>query len=188
MTAASGLLSHHVALPTYCSSNVIVVYFDLFSSSLPGALQSAQTSVLCSFLDISKVAEIERWMTAMMWFALFPPSYRPTSAVNRCGPWIPGSRVVWSAFPASWQLNFPFVLRSLRPRSPLNSSQEPSYVNIVNLARLDGARMIIFTKSVRCIAYDPPRDGSSLPVSFRTHTQHPCSLPMEGQGGVTGQK
>lgn len=79
-------------------------------------------------------------------------------------------------------------LRSLRPRSPLNSSQEPSYVNIVNLDRLDEARMIIFTKSVRCIAYSPPRDGSSLPVSFRTHTQHPCSLPMEGQGGVTGQK
>lgn len=52
-----------------------------------GALQSAQTSVLCSFLDISKVAEMERWMSAMMWlFAFTPPSYRPTSAVNRCGP------------------------------------------------------------------------------------------------------
>lgn len=112
MTATSALFSHHVApIDALFQSHGL---FSFFFCSLPGALQSAQTSVLCSFLDISKVDETKRWMSAMMWiFARLPPprSYRPTSAVNRCGPWIPGSRVVWSAFPpASWRrLSFPLI-------------------------------------------------------------------------------
>lgn len=55
--AAPAPLSHRVALADVLFQCGGLVYM-YFLASLPGALQSAQTSVLCSFLDISKAAEI----------------------------------------------------------------------------------------------------------------------------------
>ena len=124
----------------------------------------------------------------MMWmFARTPPSYRPTSAVNRCGPWIPGSRVMWSVFPASWQLDFPFVPAVSSPTSTSELKSGAKLCKHILYGCSYEAHIGIFTKSVRCIAYNSPGDGSSLPVSFRTHTPYRSSLPMEGAGEGRGQ-
>lgn len=118
--------------PTCRLSDVLFQYNCLFlfvspPPSLPGALQSAQTSVLWSFLDISKVAGTERRMglRPMGIFARLPSSQRRTSAVNRSGPWIPGSRVAWSAFPGQLRADFPSWI------SPLVqvSHQSPPFID-----------------------------------------------------------
>jgi len=160
--------------------------------SLPGALQSAQTSVLCSFLDISKVAEIERWMSAMMWL------FRPHS------PELPGRRLLstdaalespeagwWDRFsrPADSRISR-FLLRSLRPRPLPKSSLEPGIREHSDSGCLREPHNGIFTKSVRCIACNSPRDGSSLPVSFRTHARtrtHTHTTPLQPTYGGAGR-
>lgn len=133
LTPASALLSQHVALPTYCFTTV--VYFYSFPSPLPGALQSAQTSVLCSFLDISKPAENERCFSAKMCpFALSPPEL-PTDVCRQpmrpLNPRKPGGVI---GFPG--QLTVEFSVFSCGLFAHVHRwipGLQPTYVDIVTL-------------------------------------------------------
>lgn len=111
MTATSALFSHHVApIDALFQSHGLFSFF-----SVPYLAHCSQRRLLffvafsTSRKWMKRRGGCRRWCEYSPVFP--PPSYRPTSAVNRCGPWIPGSRVVWSAFPpASWRrLSFPLI-------------------------------------------------------------------------------
>lgn len=192
VTAASALLSHHVALPTYCSSVVVVYFFfffNLFSSSYLAHCSRRRLQSFVAFLTSRKSLKSR----GGCWRGCGSPFFFPRVTDRR----LPSTDAAPESPEAGWCDRLPrpadswisrLFLRSLRPRSPLKSSLEPSYVNIVNLSVWVNLIWEYLLNLNRCIACNSPRDGSSLPVSFRTHTQHPCSLPTEGQGGVTGQK
>lgn len=137
MTATSALFSHHVApIDALFQSHGL---FSFFFCSLPGALQSAQTSVLCSFLDISKVDETKRWMSAMMWiFARLPPPPELQTDVCRqpmrpLNPRKPGGMIGFSPgqlTTTELPVNSSGLFAHVRWWTP---RLDPSYVNIVNL-------------------------------------------------------
>lgn len=112
MTATSALFSHHVApIDALFQSHGLFSFF-----SLPYLAHCSQRRLLFFVAFSTSRKWMKRRGGCRRWCEyspVFPPprSYRPTSAVNRCGPWIPGSRVVWSAFPpASWRrLSFPLI-------------------------------------------------------------------------------
>lgn len=111
MTATSALFSHHVApVDALFQSHGLFSFF-----SVPYLAHCSQRRLLFFVAFSTSRKWMKRRGGCRRWCEYSPvsppPSYRPTSAVNRCGPWIPGSRVVWSAFPpASWRrMSFPLI-------------------------------------------------------------------------------
>lgn len=105
---SSGLVSP-TCRPLRCIVPAQLCVFICPPSLLPGALQSAHTSVLWSFLDISKVAETERRMVCAPMGVFGPSSLEPKTDVCRQPqrPLNPRKPAAWSAFPAGGGLPLP---------------------------------------------------------------------------------
>lgn len=176
------------AQPRPCYSNMspivhpqLVVYFWFTGSFVPGALQSAQTSVLWSFLDISEVAENERWMSAMMWsFALFPRATDRRLPSPDAAPESPEAGWCERVFPASWQLNFPSV-----PAVP-----SPTFTPEVQIYRevVWASHTYSYFLAIRSLVAALPtshRETAALYLSVSAHTPR-CLQPSADQEGQPG--